>query len=64
MFLNTLSIGEPKKDEGNLCAAFKFGNFSQDQYDIHQQKKERKEKESILIKLVTSVSTQWTYSRN
>ncbi|KAJ8877442.1 hypothetical protein PR048_021897 [Dryococelus australis] len=39
---------KPKKEECDLCAAFKLGNLSHDQCDIRQQKKieAREEKDS------------------
>ncbi|KAJ8877398.1 hypothetical protein PR048_021852 [Dryococelus australis] len=47
----SVSLYRPKKDECDLCAAFKFGNLSQDQCDIHLQEKERQERKNYSDKV-------------
>ncbi|KAJ8866907.1 hypothetical protein PR048_032769 [Dryococelus australis] len=41
-----LSLYTLKKGECDLCAAFNYGDLSQDQYDIHQQKKREAREEN------------------
>ncbi|KAK5647883.1 hypothetical protein RI129_002775 [Pyrocoelia pectoralis] len=46
-YAHNLSIYQPKKDQCNICFAYKYDNVSEDKYKSHLDRKEKARKEKI-----------------